>query len=233
MEKGTLQLEHDLITAFFTDSLSALLPSNIMDGSQCTVKKGESAKIQRYALFHDGKNRKGIEVYFNKSFAEALMASHFPKASLDLSDIEQPFVQYIVSQHIDVWLKGMSLLEEATSKQKVELCFKFDVYEIALSVPDNIIALIYEHHLKLDTKSRISADKASRLISNQSVDLDLILPKFNMSLEELVRLKPGDKIRTGRRVDAGLTLNIEEKTLVRNVFISYKDEKARIVVGSI
>ncbi|ELV8802111.1 FliM/FliN family flagellar motor switch protein [Vibrio vulnificus] len=233
MEKGKLRLEHDLITSFFTDALRTLLPAEMKEGSQCTVKKGESARIQRYALFDDGKDRKGIEVYFNKPFAEALMESYFPEVSLDLSDIEQPFIQHIVSGHIDAWLKEMSLLDVATSKQRVELCFKLDVYEVALSVPEGVLPVIYEHHLKLDTKSRISGEKAGRLFSNQPVDLDLTLPKITMSLDALVGLKPGDRIHSGRRVDAGLTLNIKDKTVVRNVFVSYKDEKARIVVGNI
>ncbi|BDA01008.1 TPA: FliM/FliN family flagellar motor switch protein [Vibrio cholerae] len=233
MEKVTLRLKYDLITSFFINALPVLLPSDIKNGSQCMVKKGESARIQRYALFHDGKDRKGIEVYFNKAFAEALMESHFPKASLDMSDIEQPFIQHIVSEHIDAWLKGMLLLETATSKQKVEICFSLDVYEVALSVPENIVAFIYEHHLNLDTKIRVSSDKASQLLSNQSVDLYLTLPKIKISVEDLVRLKPGDKIRSGRRIDEGLTLNIKDKTVVRNVFVSYKDEKTRIVVGNI
>lgn len=233
MEKETLQLGNDLIASFFTDALQTLLPSPKKDGSQCIVTKGESARTQRYALFHDGKTRKGVDVYFNRPFVKAVMESHFPESSVDVSDVEQPFIQYVVSQHIDAWLKKLSLVKETTSDETVEYYFSMNDFQVALTMPKSIEALVFEHHLKLDTKKRLSTQQASGLLQNQPVELSLTLPKVKVSLEDVLNLKPGDKIRSERRIDAGLALNVEEHTVVRNVFVSYKEDKASIVVGNI
>ncbi|MEZ8082556.1 FliM/FliN family flagellar motor switch protein [Enterovibrio norvegicus] len=233
MEKETLQLGNDLVASFFTEALKALLSFDTKGDSQCKAKKGESARTQRYALFHDGRLRSGINVYFNSAFVKALFDRYFPQSVVEIHDVEHPFIQSVIAEYIDDWLRGISLLKDSSSDENVEYYFVQDEYQIALSIPKDIEVFILEHHLKLETKKRLSTQKATEVLRNQSVDLALTLPKIKMSLEDVMNLKQGDRIRSERKIDAGLSLNVDEHTVVRNVFISYKDEKASIVVGNI
>lgn len=66
MEKVTLRLKYDLITSFFINALPVLLPSDIKNGSQCMVKKGNQRGYSGTLYSMTGKTERALRFISTK-----------------------------------------------------------------------------------------------------------------------------------------------------------------------
>ncbi len=85
----------------------------------------------------------------------------------------------------------------------------------------------------MDTKKRINADVVKSSMLSSSLLLSVSIPDIGVSCKDILSIKKGDVIKTERKTDEGLVLSINENVISNNAFISFENDKAVLVLGSV